>query len=68
MNRKQYVISSFFKFISEKYSQDELEDELESPDSKDDIKMESDDEVPTENGLKEDLLDIIQEYKRRYEK
>jgi hypothetical protein len=76
MNRKKHVISSFIKFIAEKYSKNELEDnvldEIEDEEKSDyeftDEQEKDDDDKLSNKEMKEDLLDIIQEYKKRYEK
>jgi len=78
MDRKNYIISSFLRFIKEKYDAAEIGDEViqEPCDTKDKkiskgkVKEDTlvEEEIPTNQELKKDLISLVEEYKMLFEK
>jgi hypothetical protein len=71
MDKKKHIIRNFLKFVSEKYSQDE---EASKREPLLDYKSEFEKIIAGENKdlskkkLKDDLIDIIEEFKMKYER
>jgi hypothetical protein len=78
MDRKKHIISSFLRFIKEKYDTSETVDEvIPEPTDSGDMKTSqskakkdtsSKEETPTKEELKKDLISLVEEYKMLFEK
>jgi uncharacterized protein with ATP-grasp and redox domains len=69
MDKKRHIIRNFLKFVSEKYSQDEEEKEpkLDYKSEYEKIVGEEDEDL-SKKKLEDDLIDIIEEFKMKYER